>query len=867
MAQLTPMLKQYFEIKKEHADSILLFRLGDFYEMFGQDAKEASAILDITLTARNKGTENEIPMCGVPFHALDAYLPKLTRAGKKAAICEQLSDPSLPGIVERKVVRIVTPGTTLDPNTLERRENNFLASLYKEADSWGLAVADLTTGEFKLAQPADINELRTIISRLFPAEAILPDALFNDRELMAFLGRLTNINKFSIPFHEDHRENILAHFKVKNLEGFGVDKMDSAIKAAANLLGYLKETQKSGLEHINRMGVYNIYDFMLMDEATLRNLELFRTSYDGRFEGSLLWAIDNTLTAMGGRLLRKWLLHPLAEKKTIEKRLEAVEEIKNGHDLSERLSGILKNTIDLERLLGRIGCGRANARDLDNLKETLKKVPDILNALASCPSRYLKILRKNLDECAEAVEIIERTIEDDPPALITEGGMIKKGIDKELDELKEIAFSGKDYIKALQIREAERSGISSLKVKFNKVFGYYIEISKANLRSVPDDYIRKQTLVNAERFITPELKEYEEKVLTAEERLKEIEQRIFLETVEKIKPYFPDIQKNARVMARLDILLSFAGSAGLHNYVRPEISDSGIIDIRDGRHPVIEMIGKEDYIPNDILLDHKANEFLLVTGPNMSGKSSYLRQTALIVLMAHIGSFVPASQARISIVDRIFTRVGASDDLNRGQSTFMVEMQEAANIINNATKKSLIILDELGRGTSTYDGVSIAWAIMEYIHHNIGAKTIFATHYHELVDVANKLKRAGNYCVLVKEDRGEVIFCRKVAKGAIDRSYGIEVAKLAGLPGELIDRARGYLEALEKKKGESLFPRQPALFGLSGEHDKKNNKYDKIIEELRAIDVNNITPVEAAGKLEELKKKYADQKTSPGHNQ
>ena len=827
MSELTPMLKQYREIKAKHQDCILFFRLGDFYEMFGPDALEASKILNITLTARNKGTVNETPMCGIPYHAADGYIAKLTRAGKKVAICEQMTDPNLPGLVERSVIRIITPGTTLDNNILENKRNNYLVSLFNKDNKWGIAFVDLTTGEFKLTELNKLDDLINELNRILPSEIIITPDLNENLSLKTKLEQISNLNLFYPALFHPAPETLLEHFKVQSLQSFGIEKYLSGIEAAGNLINYLKDTQKTSLEHINKISLYNLSDYMILDEATIRNLELLYTFQFFEEKGSLISILDQTQTGMGGRLLRNWLLHPLINLDKVQQRLDAVEEFYNNLDLRENLKKELKNISDIERLIGRLGCKRANARDLLNLKNSLQQIPlikKILNTAHCHPessegsitsdvldssrvrndngrpdSKLLKNLTKNLDEHQEVVDLIQKSVAEDPPLLITEGEMIADNYNSELDELRKISRSGKDWLKDLQTREIQRSGISSLKVKFNKIFGYYIEVSNSNLGQVPTDYTRKQTLVNAERFVTPELKEYEQKVLGAEEKIIELEQRLFWEIRNEVAKHFEAIQNTAQIIAQLDVLLNFANIALLNNYTKPELNDGETIEIKNGRHPVIEKLQTESYVPNDGLFNHTDHQLILLTGPNMSGKSSYLRQTALIILLAQIGSYVPASSAKIGLTDRIFTRVGASDNLIRGQSTFMVEMQEAANILNNATAKSFIVLDELGRGTSTFDGVSIAWAIVEYIYKNIKAKTLFATHYHELIDLVEKLDKAKNYCVTVKETETGVIFLRKIIPGGIDRSYGIEVAKLAGLPKPLTDRAYEILAELESE--------------------------------------------------------------------
>jgi DNA mismatch repair protein MutS len=792
------MLKQYAEIKARHQGELLFFRLGDFYELFGDDAKEASKILDIVLTARHKGTAHETPMCGIPHHALENYLAKLLKAGKRVAICDQLSDPTLPGIVKRDVTQVVTPGTTLVDSTLKNKSNNYIVSLVFEKNVWGLAVADLTTGEFQLAETADFNLLKSELFRLNVSEAIITNELANDSRYAEFVSTLRNIGVFQpTSIFVNSYQTLTDHFKIKNLATFGVEELPMAIEAAGRLLGYLKETQKTELLHLTKIKRYNFADFMTLDEATIRNLELLQTSWRGDYDGSLLSVIDNTSTSAGGRLLRRAILAPLLLSEKINERLEAVAEIKEDSRLIRNLKEKFDQLADLERLIGKIGCRRTNARDLVALKRSLQLLPEIKFLIQNKQSKILNSACSEMADFSELVNLFEKVFVDEPAAIITEGGMIKDGYNVELDELHQISRGGRDWLLQYQAQEIERTKINSLKVRFNNVFGYYIEISNSNLGQVPVDYTRKQTLANAERFITPVLKEYEEKILGAEEKIIALEQKIFWETVENIGKYFSEISRAAEVLANLDLLLSFAIVANANNYVRPIINNNGGIKIKNGRHPVIEKFQKEQYVPNDLIMDHEKNEFILLTGPNMSGKSSFLRQTALICLMAQIGSFVPAETAELGVVDRIFTRVGASDNLAEGVSTFMAEMLEAANILNNATKNSLIILDELGRGTSTYDGVSIAQAIMEYLHDHVQAKTIFATHYHELTAVAERLSRADNYCVAISEYQEKVVFLHKIIKGATSKSYGIEVARLSGLPQEIILRAEEVLRILE----------------------------------------------------------------------
>jgi DNA mismatch repair protein MutS len=849
------MLQQYYDIKKKHPNELLMFRLGDFYEVFGEDAKKASRILNIVLTARSKGTPNETPMCGIPHHALNNYLVKFMAAGQRVAICDQVSDPALPGLVKREVARVITPGTTLDDNTLDNKSNNFIVSLYLQKNIWGLAVADLTTGEFKTAQITDFNLLKNELFRLNASEVIIPESLMKNEDQTDFINNLKNTTAYNIPNFESSHSILTHHFKCNNLNSFGIEKMNTAIEASGALIHYLKDTQKTDLKHIYKITRYNFDTLMSLDEATIRNLELFFLTSTGEYDGSLLSVIDRTITNMGGRMLRRWVLSPLIKLEKIKQRHDVVGELKENHSLTKDLTEKLKQIADIERLVARISCNRTNARELVALKSSLQMLPEIKDLISECNALMLKNFIKEIPDHNELVKYLEEVFVSDPPVLITEGGMISDGFNESLDELRKISKGGKDWMNEFTAIEIERTGITSLKVKYNRVHGYYIEVSKTNLDQVPEDYIRKQTLVGAERFVTEELKEYETKILNAEEEIFNIERQILTEAVEKVMAHFEGISKTADIIAKLDVLLSFSIIANENNYNQPEVIENSKIEIKDGRHPVIEKFQKELYVPNDILLDHDKNEFLLLTGPNMSGKSSYLRQTALICLMAQIGSFVPAKSAKLSIVDRIFTRVGASDNLAQGISTFMAEMQEAANILNNATKNSLIILDELGRGTSTYDGVSIAWAMIEHIHNNVSAKTLFATHYHELTEVIDKLEKADNYCVAVSENEGNVVFLHKIVKGASSRSYGIEVAKLAGLPKELIYKATEILENLESKTALNNSTPQSTQATLPLTLTPKEKE---ITKQLSTIDPDKMTPIEALQKLSEIKDKLKD---------
>lgn len=801
--------------------------------MFNEDAIEASKILQITLTSRGKN-ENKMPMCGVPYHSANSYIAKLIKSGKKVAICEQLSDPSAQGIVDRGVIRVITPGTTLDDNILDRKSNNFLFALVASGEGANTAYADVTTGEFKETKTKNINELRNEIERVLPSEIIIPS---DQKDTMLTLTLKNTFPQIIFTPFEAQPENV-----------------------SDFLMEYLKATQKTALNHMNKVQKYEISEYMPIDEATLKNLELLSTLRENKKEGSLLSVLDKTVTSMGGRMLRQFLIHPLTKKEAIEERLSAIEELTGKQGTVSDLAEKMKSVLDLERLLARLSLGQGNARDLLGLKNSLLIVPVLKNIVSGLSSSLLKSVAKNMDTLDDLVDLINRAIIEDPPNGIMEGGIIEDGYNEELDSLRKIAHEGKSYIQSLQEKEIARSGINNLKVRYNKVFGYYIEVSKGNLGKVPEDYIRKQTLVNAERFITPELKEYEEKVLGANEKINNLEYKIFLDLRERVTAQIERIQRTAKNIALLDTICCFAHVALLNNYCRPEISEDFVIEIKNGRHPVVEKMSLNDmFVPNDTLLDKEGNQLLLITGPNMGGKSTYLRQVALIVLMAHIGSFVPARSAKICMTDRIFTRVGASDNLVRGQSTFMVEMQEAANILGNATERSLVILDEIGRGTSTYDGLSIAWAITEYLHDKIKAKTLFATHYHELINLTAKLPHAANYSVTVKEEDGSVVFLYKILKGGVSRSYGIEVARLAGLPGNIISRSTQILKDLEEGKmdhGAALPSNQMGLFSAEERaHSALHDLHKKALDELRDIDINSLTPLQALAKLDEVKRK------------
>ena len=864
MSEPTPLMKQYHDIKRNYPDAIVFFRLGDFYEMFGQDAVIASKALQITLTTRDKGKQNPVPMCGIPHFTSETYISRLVRAGYKVAVCEQVEDAKeAKGIVKREVVKVITPGTFLPDNP---KENNYMLCFFQKENIFGIAAADITTGEFLIYETH--NTLEDEINRFQPKEILYPYSMKNNSAVMNLSGfYLTGYDDWYFDYIEAYRK-LVRHFKVTSLDGYGCEGMIVAVSAAGALLNYLEDTQKDALA-FNRISVLRRESRMLLDVATLKNLEITRNMHSGELEGSLLWIIDGTFTSMGGRLLRAWLLNPLLDTGEIGQRQDAVSSLINDESRLSKIQALLKGISDIERLAARIGSGTANARDLLSLKNSLEELPELKGLLQEYDDKTIESLSGRMDILADVVLLIENSIAEDPPLGLKDGGLIKKGFNPEIDGLREISSSGKDFIASLQARERERTGISSLKVGYNKVFGYYIEVTKANLSQVSDDYIRKQTLVNGERFITSELKEYETKVLGAEERLKNLEFEIFTKIRGDISRETGKLQKTSLAIAELDALHSFAYIAGKYNYERPVVDDGDIIQISDSRHPVIERLSTGDkFIPNDVLIDRVSNNMSIITGPNMAGKSTYMRQIALTVLMAQIGCFVPAKEARIGIVDRIFTRIGASDVITKGQSTFMVEMNETANILNNATDKSLILLDEVGRGTSTFDGISIAWAVVEYISKELQARTLFATHYHELTELSLTLHGIRNLNMAVKEWGDEIIFLRRIEEGAADKSYGIQVARLAGLPGETINRAKEILSNLETAELNELgAPKLAYVTGSklsetpsAGQLDLFATQADPVMKELLGLDILGMTPIEALNKLFEMRKKLSDGK-------
>ena len=867
MAKTTPMMQQYLEIKSEYPDAILFFRLGDFYEMFMEDAVVAARVLDITLTSRNKGAAAEIPLCGVPFHSCQPYVAKLVQNGHKVAICEQVEDPKqAKGIVKRAVVRVVTPGLVVDTDTLDPRRNNYLMALLPDKNGCcGVACVDITTGEFRVTVLLDPESTAGEIISRDPAEVLVIEAESGDSLVNLLQGSLQGRNVNRLPewaAAEDRaRQMLLESFPDSSMESFGCHDMPAAVRAAGMILYYLEETQKGSISHLQPLQTYHVRDHMVLDDFTRRNLELTETLHDGCRRGSLLGVMDRTVTAMGARKLRHWMTHPLVDRQRIEERHVAVEELVRESLCRDDLRRALDEVYDLERLNGRIAMATGNAKDLAALRISLEKLPQIIDLLAPLDSPMLTGLRESLDTLPDMAALISSSIVDDPPFVLREGGLIREGYHSELDELRSISREGKGWIARLEQEEKQKTGISNLKVRYNRVFGYYIEVTRSQLDRVPEDYQRKQTLANAERYITPTLKEYEEKVLGAEDRVVEIEYELFQEVRRQVATQGQRIQATADKVAILDILLGLADLSHERNYCRPEMDESTDLLIEDGRHPVIETMNLgERFVANDVHMDTEERQILIITGPNMAGKSTFMRQVALLVLMAQMGCLVPAKKARIGIVDRIFTRVGASDNLARGQSTFMVEMTEAANILNHATPRSLIVLDEIGRGTSTFDGVSIAWAVAEYLHDNatVAAKTLFATHYHELTDLALTRERVQNYNVAVKEWDDQIIFLRRIVKGGASHSYGIQVARLAGLPADVISRAKEVLHNLESGEYVAGTPRL-----ARSRQDRKTvvtpqlglfEQPDSVRTKLEETDVSILTPLEALNLLDELKK-------------
>ena len=865
MAELSPMMQNYLETKKQYNDCMLFYRLGDFYEMFFDDAIVASRELEITLTSRACGLEEKAPMCGVPYHAVDIYISRLIAKGYKVAICEQLEDPKkAKGIVKRDVIRVVTPGTVIEANMLEEKRNNYIMSIVKKGIHYGLAICDISTGDFFATQiklqSNNFEKLLDEYARYTPAEIVVNNAMGNSEKE---LNILKDRNNTFITIREDNTfskddKTILNLYTV--VDGFEkvkeeFDDEELIVLAINGLLNYFTETQKVKLEHINKIQVYEVRKYMALDINARRSLELTERMRDKSKKGTLIWVLDKTSTPMGGRLLRRWINDPLLDIHEIKDRLDAVSEFKNDIILRGDVTDILKKVYDIERLAGKIAYGNVNARELVSLKNSLKNIPSLKQILSNAKSNMLKGLYEKLDGLKDIYELIDKAIVEDPPISIKEGGIIKSGFSTEIDEYRKASTEGKNWIIALEAKEKEKTGIKNLKVGYTRVFGYYIEITKSFLKQVPDNYIRKQTLTNAERFITEELKQIEDKILGSEEKVINLEYDEFTKIRDKIASNIERLQTTASAVANIDVLSNFATIAEDNNYVYPEVNEEDIIDIKGGRHPVIEkMVDDGIFVENDTYLDCNENRVAIITGPNMAGKSTFMRQVAIITLMAQIGCFVPAESARIGIVDKIFTRVGASDDLSSGQSTFMVEMNEVANILKNATPKSLVILDEIGRGTSTYDGLSIAWAVAEYIadKEKIGCKTLFATHYHELLELEEKVEGIKNYHIAVKEKGEDIIFLRKILEGGTDESYGIHVAKLAGVPKNVVTRANKILRSLEKG-GVKIKEEKEQKKQVEGQFDLFSLKLADISHELDKINVNELTPIDALNTLVRLK--------------
>ncbi len=877
MSAVTPMMQHYIKTKEEYEDCILFYRLGDFYEMFFEDAETVSRELELTLTGKDCGLTERAPMCGVPFHAADNYINRLVEKGYKVAICEQMEDPRLAkGIVKREVIRVVTPGTNLYTQALDETKNNYIMSVAYISNRFGIAFADVTTGAFMVTE---VEKLRNLLDELYkfsPAELICNEAFCMSGVDPEELRNRLHLSVSALDnwyFDDDLCQRTLKdHFHVGTLEGLGLKDYDCATIAAGALLTYLLETQKNSLDHMRKITPYVTDKYMLIDSSTRRNLELTETMREKEKRGSLLWVLDKTKTAMGARMLRSFIEQPLIEEEAINQRLDAVEEINRQEMDREEIREYLGPVYDLERLISRVSYQSANPRDLIAFKTSIGMIPPIRRLLGQFQSKELETIYEDMDELQDLYQVLDKAIVEDPPLAMKEGGIIKDGYDRQIDDYRQAKTKGKTWLAELEAEEKEKTGIKNLKIKYNKVFGYYLEVTNSFKDMVPDYYTRKQTLTNAERYITPRLKELEDMILGAEDKLYALEYDRFAEIRNMIAQEVERIQKTARAIAKLDAYLSMALVASRNQYVRPKINTRGVIDIKDGRHPVVEkMITNDMFIPNDTYLDNGKNRISVITGPNMAGKSTYMRQTALIVLMAQIGSFVPASKANIGIVDRIFTRVGASDDLASGQSTFMVEMTEVANILRNATSKSLLILDEIGRGTSTFDGLSIAWAVIEHISNPklLGAKTLFATHYHELTELEGKLPGVNNYCIAVKERGDDIVFLRKIVKGGADKSYGIQVAKLAGVPDSVINRAKELVEELVSaditstvkdiaSEGKKTKPKPPVHYD---EVDMEQIslfdtvKDDDVLEELKSIKIDELRPVDALNVLYRLQNK------------
>lgn len=875
MGTLTPMMQQYMETKKQYADCILFYRLGDFYEMFFEDAITASKELEITLTGKNCGMEERAPMCGVPYHSVDSYLNRLVEKGYKVAICEQVEDPQqAKGIVKREVVRVVTAGTNMNTQALDETKNNYIMCIVYLADRYGLAVADVSTGDYFVTELDSGRKLLDEIHKFSPSEIICNESFYMSGLDLDDLKHRLGMMIYSIDTHffdDEMCARILKeHFHTATLEGLGLGDYNCGVIAAGALLKYLYEIQKTSLSHITHITGYITGKYMLLDSSSRRNLELCETLREKQKRGSLLWVLDKTKTAMGARMLRSYIEQPLIDRTAIEKRLEAVEELKDQAIAREEIREYLSPVYDLERLISRVTYQSANPRDLISFRNSLEMLPHIKYLLKEMQGGLLQQICEELDPLEDLHQLLEESIMEEPPLAMKEGGIIKDGYDADVDMLRQAKTEGKNWLAQLEEEEREKTGIRNLKIKYNKVFGYYLEVTNAYKEMVPDYYTRKQTLANAERFITPRLKELEGTILGAEDKLYALEYNLYCKVRDRIASEVLRVQQTAKAVAKIDVFTSLALVAERNNYVRPKINEKGLIDIRGGRHPVVERMTPDNmFIANDTLLDDKKNRVSIITGPNMAGKSTYMRQSALIVLMAQIGSFVPADSANIGICDRIFTRVGASDDLASGQSTFMVEMTEVANILRNATSSSLLILDEIGRGTSTFDGLSIAWAVVEHISNKklLGAKTLFATHYHELTELEGKIDSVNNYCIAVKEQGDDIVFLRKIVKGGADKSYGIQVAKLAGVPESVIARAKEIVGELS----EADITTKVREISAQAETKTRQKKYDEVdlaqmslfdtvrdddvLEELKEIDVTNLTPMDALNTIYRLQNK------------
>ena len=878
LSQLSPMMRHYMETKKEYPDCILFYRLGDFYEMFFDDALTASKVLEITLTGKECGLPERAPMCGVPYHAVDSYLYRLVQNGYKVAIAEQMEDPKLAkGLVKREVIRVVTPGTITSAQALDETKNNYLMGIVYMDGKYGVSTADITTGEFLVTEVDSGRELFDEINKFSPSEIICNNAFYMSGVDIDELKNRYNVAVSALDSHffgdESCRKILREHFKVGSLSGLGLDDYSTGVIAAGAVMAYMYETQKSTLEHITSITPYCTGQFMIIDTSTRRNLELVETMREKQKRGTLLWVLDKTKTAMGARLLRTWIEQPLIHKEEIIRRQDVVEELNMSYISREELCEYLNPIYDLERLIGRISYKTANPRDLIAFKTSLEMLPHIKRLLGEFRSAVFKELEADLDPLEDLYGLIERAIEDDPPITVRDGGMIKEGFSEEADRLRQAKTEGKDWLAQLESREKEKTGIKNLKIKFNKVFGYYFEVTNSFKSLVPDYFIRKQTLTNAERYTTDELKELEDIIMGAEEKLVSLEYDLFCQVRDEIASQVVRIQKTAKAIAGIDVFCSLSAVASRHNYVKPAINEKGVIQIKNGRHPVVEQMMRDDlFVANDTFLDNGKNRLSVITGPNMAGKSTYMRQVALIVLMAQLGSFVPAQEADIGICDRIFTRVGASDDLASGQSTFMVEMTEVANILRNATKHSLLVLDEIGRGTSTFDGLSIAWAVIEHISNTklLGAKTLFATHYHELTELEGTIAGVKNYCIAVKEQGDDIVFLRKIVRGGADKSYGIQVAKLAGVPDSVIARAKEIAEELSDNDITSR-AKEIAQAGATVTQHKAVPKPDEvdmqqlsffdtvkdddIVRELEGLELSTMTPIDALNTLYRLQTK------------